>query len=766
MVNIQLLKERGIDPEGLKRIYTAKRINDRAENARRRMWSRAQDGIDNNCKNFRFYYAVDLAWDAPFADVTPTLLKTFADRIEAVDEPNREKILNVVKDFGLQHSIITVTDDKTGKKARAIDLPAFFEITIPVVRSYVIARAARLSNDRDLYPFLKFEPMRLTEDLRLKCEILTDRVQVMAAQVGLPAVRRQAIIKMLLYGTQFKVIRNEWHTEEQLDPYGIKYVASEGLLYDLPHPTRVYWDQAHSVYSFLTDTGAKFMGHWKIMRYGDVKDNEMYWNRDKVAPGRDWINLYPSYFSTVYPCVLSFPKASTTVNSVSEQMSLQYISNEEDAACTVVEHFERMIPKDNGLGDYEYPVWFRVVFAGDGTIIYMAPLPSCPVIPYADIVDDGRIVNASFAMELLPFQDMIGNQMSQIILSSRQNLSGITWYDENIITEKNRRALENTGEQFFRSRKFMPYDGRRLRAAQNDIDKAVRSVGFPPFPVEQSISVLNVLLNILERVAQISAQEVGGSASHEQSATEVTKIHASTNSRLSFTGTPIDWATDAWKRQIYNYLMNYGEEEVWANLPEQPQLTYEKLNQLGFTVEQHTEIPGRGKFMVVRGGKQQLKAQQLEYFASTRDNDQRIDRSAMAGAMSQVVQAIFKSPMLEAAIGQDQAIRLMNIILEYMGLPKDFKLVNTGQLSTNQMEKIAQVVMQQVMQQVDKGIQPLVDSVKKQALAIEKIVQILNIGENNAPSPANQLPNGGSQEAEGTAQPMQPPVPAPPMPIG
>lgn len=755
MIQLEVLKKRGVSREAWQRKYEAKQVEARVEEHRQGMWSRVTDGVANNLGNYKFYHSIDLAWDAPFGQTNPTLLRAFAERLEGLGEAGdvataagRERLLKVVRDFGYERSLVEVVDPKTKKRRTAVDVPTFFDVTLPVVRGYVIIRAAKLCNDRALDPFFKYEPLRDTPEYRARAEIVTSRARAMAVQYGYAAVRRAMVLQMLLYGTAFQFIETEWDEEWQLDRREEPRLVKEGLRYHWPHPSRVYWDRAHPVYSLLTDTGGQFAGYWRLNRYRELRQNKRLWNRGRISLDKDWIKESPAFFSTVYPCAMSFPRPDWGAANAND-IDRFYSSSNDDAAVMLVEHFEKVIPADCGLGDYEYPVWARFVMAGDGTVVYAAPLPGAPVIPYADILLDSKAMNASLAMEILPIQDAMSNAMSQVTLTAKQNLANLVWVDKNLVTPETCSQLENLGEQRYRKLNFVLYNGREMRGQLADVGKAVTPINLPKMPVAEMINIMNTYLNILERVIQVSAQEVGASAPHEQTAEEITSTKQATSTRLVFSGTPVDWATDAWKRQVYEYLMAFGEAEFYAQLPANTAITPEVLDELGLSYEEHDAKNGGAKFTVTV----KKEALALEFFASTKEDTTRTDQGQLAGAMSQVLMALLGNPMMAQALGPDQGVKLFNRVLERMGLPRDFILQNASAGQAAEVMQQVQQALQQQMQEIGSSMQPLIQKTKETAelaqqnsASIGKIVEILSHGSGDSGAGG-----GGGAEVPGVA---------------
>tara|TARA_R100001530_G_scaffold136038_2_gene115000 strand:+ start:56 stop:772 length:717 start_codon:yes stop_codon:yes gene_type:complete len=130
----------------------------------------------------------------------------------------------------------------------------------------------------------------------------------------------------------------------------------------------------------------------------------------------------------------------------------------------------------------------------------------------------------------------------------------------------------------------------------------------------------------------------------------------------------VDRAVYAWKNQIYNGLMAYGEPEFYAQL--QTPVTRERLERMGFTVEDIDKgLVSRAVVSVT-----DKTAIKLESFTSVRDGMDRINDTSSANVMSQLFGTAMGNPLIAQVIGPEQAIGLLNQIFELAGVPRDFRL--------------------------------------------------------------------------------------------
>lgn len=813
MVDLDILKARGITPESLERNLktdynslvggafvgqTVANLQDQGDNERkvanlrRRIRSRIQEGMDRNFRDFRTYYALDVAWDTPFRQINPTLLQNFLDQ-----DPNQEDVYKQVESWGLSSLIEEKDDPKTGKKIKTFNYPVFFKVLVPLVRLYVTIRWAKIINDRRLNPFFKYEPLKNTAVLTAKCEALTDRINIISQQYGYFDVLKQAVLKMLHYSTCFQFPKEEWHYEEQLRPAteddvrrgkkndadqpasvgdNIRFTDREGLRYHLPHPTRVFYDLAHGPYTLNYDCGCEYVGYWRIARYREIL-NSNFWNKDQIALGSgDLISNNQLFFTTVYSaCTLRMPTTpamqaptpdgnalaaeigvgSGNLDREKEIGNLYYGTEHGDQGVLVTEYFEKLIPSENGLGNYDHPVWFRFVIAGDqATILYAAPVPYCPVIYYGYDADESRTKNASMSMEVMPFQDQFSNVLTQIILTAKQNLANLTFVDEDQVDQPTLDTIKGIGEKLYRYLNVFKYSSKKAARMQQKLADAVQSFALPKGNVAELIMVLKSILDVLERVLVMSSQEVAQAASHELRVDEVRNIMQSTSARLIFSATPVDIACMAWKRQLYQGLMAFGDDDIYTMIPSDTPLEQSVLEAMGFTFVDR-DMTNQDRYVQARIAKNRL-ALPLWSFASTRDNEDRTDNFRIAQTMGQLLQNMLNNPMLAQAIGPDQAIDLSNVLWKLAGLPPDRKLRNTmppqaspeeqQQQAQAELKQVVQIVLGEVNKNMQKELVPLMDAIKEHGQEINLLFRALQIPV--PPHPANDsdisAPTNGS----------------------
>src|SRR5687768_12900050 len=88
MVDISILKEKGITSDRMKEIFLSDKGEDFKikERIRERIRNRVTNGIQENLVNYRYWWACDLAWDVPFRQTTSTLVRGLVDKGMKTDD--------------------------------------------------------------------------------------------------------------------------------------------------------------------------------------------------------------------------------------------------------------------------------------------------------------------------------------------------------------------------------------------------------------------------------------------------------------------------------------------------------------------------------------------------------------------------------------------------------------------------------------------------------------------------------------------------------
>ena len=683
---------------------------------------RVREGRNQNLSDYRLWWAMDTAYDVPMKQTTLSMLGTFLERVAKGDIRGKAVLKAARDDWGLGEFIRSGCN-ANGEKEDKIEWPVFFNVHIPIARAYLNIRWAKIVSDYDLYPFLKYEPIKYTSKNRVKCEIITDAVEFIGQQLGYRATFKQWLFHSLHYGIGMMFPMEDWYREHGAKAVqkGKKnkfetqyYVKRQGLRYAIPHPSRVFYDQMFRVGTINSDTGVRYAGYWKIARYGDVKDSKAYWNTDKISMMSHDLIAANSVFFNLYPCTMSFPTAGTNSTSTRgagkldrEASATFYTSNETDRAVVLTELFCKAIPDEYDLGASKAPMWFRVLMANDTDVIYCAPLLYTPPLYIGYDPHEERRRNCSLTMEILPFQDHISNLVSQQILTAKQNLLRVSFANTDLIPKQYLDQVQNMGEDLYRSLIVIPFSGRKTQMGLSSIKEAFVNMAFPPASTVELVSTIRTLLDLLERVLVYSAQEVGAVAAHEQTAEETRIVAGSVNNRLALTESFVADGVYAWKKQLYDALMAYGDKTIYAQVPTVEKVTDKVLKDLGFTIDE-AGIPGQSNIQV-HGPRSALA---LEGFTSSRETNNRIDNPAIAAAISQIMQILMANELTAMAIGPEQAINVFNEVARIAGMPRDFKLhVANREFVDRMMGKQGDEQQQQAMGEMQQQFQKLAEEI-------------------------------------------------------
>lgn len=772
-----LIEKHGLDPKSLAAAFDNSTLEKRpkvkklVENIR----DTIKDGINRNKSDYRLFKAMDWAYDTPFYQVSYTQLRGLLS-----SKPDDKKVMETVQSWGLAHLLPDLYENGKlccnldGTPKKAVNLPVFFNIFVPIVMAYVTIRWAKLFNDRNLDPLYKYEPVQFTRENRFRCEVVTQLVQRQASQFDYAADLKQTILQTLNYGFCINFPREAWFTEKQLDDDGKEVTVREGLRFNMPHPSRTYYDLYHRLSSLNSNSGCEYAGYWELCRYKDIHDNELYWNKDKISLGAiSWFDVgRTDFLQQVFPCQFQFPtNTGSSVGGVgdldrSNEAARTYGQGDYNAATLVTQHFQRIVPKEHGLGTYEYPVWFRFVYASDSAVIWAEPL-SFDVIPtYTYDADFNKARFRSLNLEIIPFQDHISNLLTQWILSVKDNLINPVFYDKEKIPASYVSALENLGQKLHNGRLFIPFSSTENYRFKLDQKEAFYSPQITHHPTGELANLVSGVLNMLDRIMQLSPQEIGQAAQHEQTAEETRVIAGNTGTRVTFTGVGIDSGDYAKKKMLYDALMAHLDEDVMVGITSTIASTEEEFKKLleavGFEVADESKFDSQSpeSMHLVKGKKGKLR---IEQFASRRDNTNRINLPGIADAMSKIFLAIAGNPVLIQSIGPVQLIELLNQIIQASGVPQEFRLrgkkleeiQQPGQDPQQQSEQLAQMLKEfagQVQQLVAQKSQETIAAAGQQT---EQIVgQAMQAVQQQAQAAAAQ----GAQAAAAAVQQAGPAI--------
>lgn len=792
MIYLDILKARGVSTAAWKPKFEKEGPSPGIKKLLDLMQTRIVNGRTTCFSNWKTFWAIDQAYNAAFYQTTAVLLQNLMNRsctgAQAYALCNQwgistNDLFTPVMTPGVNGAPDTQAVDANGAPAFKIRQKAFFKVLVPIMKSYVTIRRAKLFNDRNLSPFFKYEPIEYTDEKRVLCEVVTDIVQRLATTFGLPNYLSQCILMMCLYGQALMFVKEPWYKEKQCAPdqdYVVRKgdtrmkiadqfnvplkslnaanpeakgrlkigevlriperetTVKEGLRYDTPHPTRTFFDMTQPTNTINTDTGMAYAGYWKVERYGDLMDRTDIWNKDRISFGNtDWFGwgngALNAFWSDVYPCRMTFPAdvaftgtGGGPLGPNQRSWTNYYLSTDVDAPVFITSLFMKVVPKEYDLGDYPYPVWCQFIVANDYSVLWAAPVPYTPVLYMGYDPDMNAYPQPSMGLEILPFQIQLGNILSQILFTAKQALMKVVPYDTNQVDRDTITKLQNYGEDFV-GLLFLPFDSLKAKVAQTDTRRMFETIDLAAKSSAEMTAQIPIIIDVLERLLGMSAAEVGATATHEQTAQEIRVVATNTTVRVEFTGNSVDDFVKAWKLQLYQASMAYLDDEFEAQVNPTEEAVA-AMKRLGFDVPDDVTLsmPGdRNSKITVRVKKSQMV---LEAFASDRDGANRINDPAVAAVILQGVQAVVQNSQLAASVGSPAILKMLSQAMRLAGAPKDFELKvdakASAEMQAAQLQQQVQGMMDQILGEVAKGIKPLGDAIKQGQQELEKVAQV------------------------------------------
>lgn len=751
MVDIELIRRRGGNSDDLKKKFDAKNVKPggKIEELIKLTASRINDGLSGNFRDAKIWWAIDRAYDINQRQVPYTLVSGFLDR-----RPSKtDDVYRAAHDWGLDQLLTPVCNSNgsaqcapDGSPLMKLDLPTFFQIYVPVVQAYHKMRVAKLFGDRDTYPIYHFEPLRQTMTDRLKTEIITSRIQRMATDMGYRSDERQSIHQAVLYGTCLNFPMEHWWTDEQLDHNGKKRVVREGIRNAIPHPSRTFYDLAHRLSTLNSDTGVQWAGYWDITRWGELQANKDYWNTgcvDKTYGKYNWLKSDGwRVYQELFPCRFSFPNLGDRQGAGDQdrvERANYYLTDDLDKGIVQGVLFQKLIPSDWDLYDYDYPVWHRFVLAGEQSVIWVEPLGYTPSVAYMYDHDQGRAFNSSLGLELMPWQDLMSNYLTQLLISVKQNLSNVVFWNKDLLDDKYVEMIANLGEKLYRKTNFIPFSRQEFSWQKQTERDVFYRVDMPKHNTQEILMAINTMLQIMERMLGYTPEETGGRSTSDESATAVSERSQNRGVRLAYTGGFIDEARHARKNQLYEAMMNYSDDQIMAEIADLTDAKESELKAMGFEVEQTSK--GEHTKAGVKGKKASLR---LDGFATERDISSQAADSKIAATMIQTFQAIFSNPQMVEQLGIPQLIDLFNQTLHYAGMPKDFRLKLDPTMKSPLQEQGEQI--QQVQQQLAQALEQVkVEAAQSDAQITQGVQQGLQQVSEGVQSELQQLAQATQQ---------------------
>lgn len=730
-----------------------------------------QEHVIYSLTNAHLYSAVDMAWDS-----SPINKRTMPLMLYAQGSIDLDAAKTALKD--VPNGDTYLRKNPTGAVV-GLDLPKFVEMNVNVVRSVITRRTAAQYQKYDLWPWFKYEPRSTTQLGRLRGDLTSQRMDIMADAYDYRHFQDQVCRDMLLYPNGAVAFpRASWEREVQWerevpDPdseAGYKtegegenskkaikkkaVVVKEGVSWTLPHRSRVFADNSFSIGSLNTDTGCKYIGFWDVARWKDVRQNPDYFNRDAVTYSQDtaaWFDNYSwffnQYFDKIKPPVL--PSDSAQQNDRATNVGIY--TGAEDETGVFFTHIWVNVrdPRALGWGTYPYPIWVHLKVAGNSTVVYADIMPSSPAAVAQFNCHDNRLMNISVAHELMQYQDQLTNLYSQMLETIKADLFSVAILNEDIFpdTDEGKKVKEEfkatlSGKNYYASMQVLCASFEKLSQVlgrEITADMVFKVVRMPPNVALTAIfEAITRVLAMADRLMVMSAHETGQAASHELTATESSQIAGSTDTVYSYISKGLDEFRAAQKRICYESLMACGEREVV--LPVANRYPAGLIAKAGFKIVDQDDENEPVGYMTVMGQKHSLGH---DYIFTTRDGGNRSSNSQAAQTLVQLLQGIgsLEQNIQRAIIGgmgKSKVYEILNAIFRLADVGVDLKL----ELKAGEGDSLLVEDDQQVMG----AIQQLAQAVKKNSLDQQQQQQLLGSLQ-SAVAQVSQQPKEGLRES-------------------
>jgi hypothetical protein len=690
LIDFDILEKMGTDKSAIRKLFTAQATDDNFD--KRDAWekviqSRISEGVAWNTTNYQWFASADLIWDSNMITKELVPLSLYAQgKITA------QMVAAQLKDLSPETLATFVRETPAGP---VISIPDFCKVVVNLGRSFITRRTAAIVTKYDaLFPFFEYEPLSTSFVAKLKADVLSQRIEMIANAYGFRHDNEQIVREVLMYGRTLEFVTCAWDVERGLrktkDGGVESFIAREGMSYARPHQTRVFFDSSYPLSSINTDSGCEYLGYWNITKFRGINKNPKFFNREeitrtssvatRIAAARNFLELYYSTSPVNFPS----DQRSDTLMAANERERATgvYSSEDYDRSVVLTEYFEKIIPSEKGLGTYPHPVWIRLIVAGDKTVVYGEFLPSTPANYYNYNCHDGKILNNSFLHDSMPWTDQTSNMLTNLLYAQKAALIRIISMDVGQLTEENVkkiRAIVEGGEIYsapilaefrmdqYRDMGINPKDAIQVAetTAINDITMYMRS--------------LMQIVALAEKMLGMSSNESAQSEPREISATESANISSVVNTTLAFMSRGIDEGLDAKKRQIYESFMAMGASKIVS--PVVGRYMPATIKAAGFTVlkegEEQVYEGSRPLQVTLEGDKTAIE---YDYNFSSRDGSERPSNIKAAEVLVNLLAPLLNIEGFPQKLGQDRLFTLVNHIIKLSGAGVDARLgMNDGE---------------------------------------------------------------------------------------
>lgn len=721
---------------------------------------RILEGQGRCARNFNAFATMDLAYASlPIHPLVSDLTKCAMGYISLEQcETNIAKLSPSSKN--------TLFERDAKGKAIGVNFPKLIEVSHNLVHSLVTRRVAALATEvEQQYPLMKFDPYSNNQTEKLRGDVMTQLTEQMAGAYGYRDDYEESIRQASLYTTSFKFKANRWDVEKQtLEeseplPAGAKKagrvaktvlkerIVREGVRFVIPHPSRVGIDISEPVAKLNNDCGPKWINHWEAVRVGDVLDNPDYWNKEALALDNTlytWFNTYASYFSQYYTglCInlenaerinpLCNAPISAAALSLSNDRNAQigaWAQNYRDVGTILTQHYEKIIPKDFGIGTYESPVWVRFVMAANTTIVFSEIVGSCPASACSYNSSYGLLISPSFAMQAVQYQQMLTNHLTELSHVQAQGLVRIWALNTDGMSKEEIERVEMALKSpDFSQLKDIVIKYKRKLLVDRAEDPRTITEKITQIRVETASKTNEIFNNIVqtlaiaERLMFFSPQELGQVSPRTVTATEMKAVRDTTLGIRDFHLVGVKRQLNADKRIIHDSYMAFGSEDL--EVPVAERYEPDVIEAAGFEiVDDGTGKPPDGLY-TIRGKKLGLL---YNYTFTTKNTDDTPPEAQVAQGVAQVYEIASKDPIVNENLPLDQRLEFINSIMEVL-TPNVTKLRVPAGVDGKKTGTSVVTQMQQQLQQFLPAIGSALQQVQQQQQAMDQKIATTDAG--------------------------------------
>lgn len=709
------------------------------ERFRRKIQTRVEEGIVTSLRNWRKYASVDMAWDTNVISSMTLPLMMYAQ-----GKINVERASNMLNNIDGGQRYLKEDD----KGAVDVDIPRFVETNVNLIRSIISRRhSAQVNKFNQLWPYYKYEPRSTGLPAKCRADVLSQRVDMMVDQFGTRHHDGQVMRDGFLYGHCVDFARTSWEVEKQYELKDVSHPATgdnieavitkEGVGFFNPLPSRVFWDNAADGLSSINHDDMSWIGFWDVCRFSEIDDNPHYFNKTSVGwTGRFWgdagiYNSYKDYFTTYNYTIIPPATGEIDPSRGNERKAVvgYYSGNQRDASVFVSNYYEKIVPKDWGIGEYPWPVWIRFVTASDSTVIFAEIMPSTPAAVLSINESDARMVNVSMAMDLFAYQDQMTNLTTHLMLLCQIEAFKAIGINRDLFTAEQVKEIRKVlkGRNWFGDPMVFEYSLLKLQELGIKPEAAINVVqANTAGTIDSVFSAMLKLVEMVEKLLAMSPAEQGQPAPREISATEVNEISTTTSSIYSFISEAIDEFRAAKKRIIYESLVACSSGQIVC--PVKDRYTEKTITAAGFKIkagedEDYTQTastrgPTPKRYTVIGS----VRSLNHDYIFTTRDGSERPVNTQAANTLVQLVGLVMSNMPIAQALGKEKLYELFNEIFRMSGAGVDLNLtLKEGEDDSLGQDDIDQ--LKQTLQKVMQSLQRMSQQMQKNAEDITQIEQ-------------------------------------------